>query len=86
MGSNQLELLKEVTLNEKLEELVHKQRLQLLFAHSAWLDQRERNLRLREYVLELQSQLDRAGVDYAPLPPPSEHPMFPFMLEDSARA
>ena len=73
MGNDLWELLEEVPLNERqLEELVNKQRLQLFFAHSAWFDQRERNLQLREYILKLQARLDRAGVDYSPLSAPTE--------------
>jgi hypothetical protein len=65
----------------RLEQIVHHQRLQLLFGHSAWLDQRERNLELREYILKLQDMLDRAGINYMPLLPPTEHPEFPFTSE-----
>jgi hypothetical protein len=84
LGSDPVELRMEAGVNKhRLEELLHLERLQLLHVHNAWLDQRERNLQLREYILSLQEQLEHAGIDYAPLPMPTDHPMFAFMQEGS---
>ena len=65
----------------QLEALLHRERLQAFFAHQQYLDLWERNLQLREYVLELQAKLNCAEVDYIALPPPEEPPTFSFMAE-----
>jgi hypothetical protein len=68
----------------QLEQIINHQRVLMIQLHSKWLDIWERNLDLREHILDLEKLLDRHGIDYTPLPAPPDHPTFQFMEEAAA--
>jgi hypothetical protein len=65
----------------QFEQIINHQRVLMMQLHSKWLDIWERNLDLREHILELEDLLDQHGIDYSFLPVPTEHPEFSFVQE-----
>jgi hypothetical protein len=69
---------------QRFEEVIQQQRLQMFFASRLWLEAREENSRLRKRILELETRLEREGI-YYDSPSLNTHPWLPFLAPDDSK-